>query len=125
MQQRLVMASILIVAPRHNGVDVIEERLLDDIPLLNAENLRWDRIFPYYRRNRGADDIRNVPRANLLQCSPESRWKMDMIDRYIQEITLRTLDLVYRSFPNIDHDHRYGNVRPFSTVIIERASKEA
>lgn len=125
IRQRLHMTIILIVTPMNNAVDVIKERLLDDIPLFNKYTLRCDCIYPYYRRIMGETDIRNVPCANILQRNLEKRLPMEMIDKYVQCITLCTLGSVYRAFSNTDHGHRHRNVLPFNAVIIDEASQTA
>lgn len=84
------MLRILIAHTKHS-VDVIEERLLDGIPLFNAETHPWDRIYPYYRRIRGEAEIQNVPRVNLFQCTRERLLSMDMINKFVRIISLCTL----------------------------------
>lgn len=64
MGQGMYMPRILLFAPTNNAVNVLEDLLLDVIPLINAVTQRWDLFCPYYRRIQCYADIRNVPHAN-------------------------------------------------------------
>lgn len=94
MGQRLGVPSLLIVAPTHNALDVIRERLLYLISLFKAYIRQWNRIYSCIRRIKGESDIRNVSHANQSQRSLEIRLSMYMIDICVQLIILCTLGSV-------------------------------
>lgn len=78
---------------------------------------------PYYLRFICEADILNVPRANLLKRSRKLRLLMEMVDRYVQFITLCNFGSVYEDFLNTYKDHKLRSVRLFDTVIIDEASQ--
>lgn len=119
---RLELPKILIAAPENNSMDVIEESLLQVIPLLfNVETQEFERMIPHYRRIKNEMDMRAELRAVWLKTTRRRSFPQAIIDLFQNGITLCSLCSVYRAF--LIQYQRQRQLHPYHRIIIDEASQ--
>lgn len=121
--EHLKLPKIVIVAPTNNAVDVIEEHILQEIPMFNAEMQQFEGLITYYRLNTNEFEMRTSTQADRLQNIRQRSIINAIIDRLQSGITLCTIGLLYSAFTIQDLPQRA--FRPYRRIIIDGASKVA
>ena len=119
-------ARILILTPTNNSLDVIEDMLLEGIPVLDVRQNEWVRCHVYYRRtgnlrvNNASSVVARRVRAQRTRIFPQRFQQL-----YNNGLVLSTCASSYQAFPPPQQGRRQQNVNfnRFTHVFIDEASQ--